>query len=49
MSHAGITLGTRELVVDSVDRQDTIKVDARPSRHPDCIHCGGSDLKIKAT
>lgn len=49
MSHAGIILGIRELAVDSVDRQDTIKVYARPTSRPNCIHCGGADLKIKAT
>ena len=49
MSHAGIILGIRELAVDSVDRQDTIKVYARPTSRPNCIHCGGSDLKIKDT
>ncbi len=49
MSHASTILGISELEVDSVDRQDTIKVYARPKRRPDCIHCGSSELKIKAT
>lgn len=49
MSHAGIILGIRELTVDSVDRQDSIKVYARPTTRPSCIHCGGSHLKVKAT
>ena len=49
MPHAGIILGIRELKVDSVDRQDTIKVYARPTNRPNCVHCGGCDLKIKAT
>ena len=49
MSHASTILGISELEVDSVDRQDTIKVYARPKHRPDCIHCGSSELKIKAT
>jgi len=49
MSHASTILGIRELEVDSVDRQGDIKVYARPKGRPDCIHCGGANLKIKAT
>ena len=49
MSHASIILGITELEVESVDRQREIKVYAKPKNRPDCIHCGGSKLKIKAT
>ena len=49
MSHASAILGIRGLEVDSVDRQGDIRVYARPKGRPDCIHCGGSKLKIKAT
>ena len=49
MSHAGHILGISELEVDSVNRQDDIKVYAKPKSRPNCIHCGGSKLKIKAT
>ena len=49
MSHASTILGISELEVESVDRQGDIKVYARPKHRPDCIHCGGSQLKIKAT
>jgi transposase len=47
MSHASIILGITEL--ESVDRQRDIKVYAKPKNRPDCIHCGGANLKIKAT
>jgi transposase len=49
MSHASTILGIKDLEVDSVDRQGDIKVYARPKSRPNCIHCGGADLKIKAT
>ncbi len=49
MSHASGILGIRGLEVDSVDRQEDIKVYARSKSRPDCIHCGGAHLKIKAT
>ena len=49
MSHASTILGIKDLEVDSVDRQGDIKVYARPKNRPDCIHCGGANLKIKAT
>lgn len=49
MSHASIILGIKELEVESVDRRRDIKVYAKPKNRPDCIHCGGANLKIKAT
>jgi transposase len=49
MSHAGTILGITELEVERVDRTDNIKVYARPTKRPDCIHCGHTEIKIKAT
>lgn len=49
MSHAGIIIGISELEVDRVERDKTIKVYARPTKRPNCIHCGHSNVKIKAT
>ena len=49
MSHAGIILGISELEVEQVDRQDDIKVYARPTKRPRCIYCRHRHVKIKAT
>lgn len=49
MSHAGIILGISELEVERVDRQDDIKVYARPTTRPRCIYCRHRRVKIKAT
>ena len=49
MSHAGIILGISELEVERVDRQDDIKVYARPTTRPRCIYCRHRFVKIKAT
>jgi transposase len=49
MSHAGTILGITELEVERVVRHEDIKVYARPTNRPDCIHCGHAELKIKAT
>jgi len=49
MSHAGTILGISELEVERIDRQDDIKVYARPTTRPRCIHCRHRRVKIKAT
>ena len=49
MSHAGTILGLSELEVERVDRDDTIRVYARPTKRPRCIHCEHDGVKIKAT
>jgi len=49
MSHAGTILGISELEVERVDRGDEIKVYARPTKRPRCIHCDHDGVKIKAT
>lgn len=49
MSRAGIIIGISELEVERVVRDETIRVYARPTRRPACIHCGQHGVKIKAT
>ena len=49
MSHAGVILGITDLEVERVERDRTIKVYARPTRRPACIHCQHDGGKIKAT
>ena len=49
MPLAGTILGISELEVERVDRQDNIKVYARPTTRPSCIYCHHQHVKIKAT
>jgi len=49
MSHAGTILGLSGLEVERVDRDDTIRVYAKPKKRPPCLHCGYLGVKIKAT
>jgi len=49
MSHAGTILGISELEVERIERDDNIRVYARPTKRPSCIHCNYSSVKIKAT
>lgn len=49
MSHAGVILGMSDLEIERVERDRGIKVYARPTRRPSCIHCEHDGVKIKAT
>ncbi len=49
MSHAGVILGISDLEIERVERDQAIKVYARPTRRPSCIHCEHEGVKIKAT
>ena len=49
MSHAGVILGITDLEVERVERDRGIKVYARPTKRPACIHCQHAGVKIKAT
>lgn len=49
MSHAGIIIGLPGIEVERVERHDDIEVWAKPTRRPQCKHCQGDGLKIKAT
>lgn len=49
MSHAGVILGITDLEVERVERDRGIKVYARPTERPSCIHCQHDGVKIKAT
>ncbi len=49
MSHAGVILGITELEVERVDRDQGVKVYARPTKRPACIHCQHPRVKIKST
>jgi transposase len=50
MSHAGMIIGIPDLEVVRVKSKRCIDVWARPyRRQATCIHCGGSELRIKAT
>lgn len=49
MSRAGVILGISDLEVERVERDRGIKVYARPTKRPVCIHCQHAGVKIKAT
>jgi len=49
MSHATTILGISDLEVERVDRDQGVKVYARPTKRPICIHCQQGGLRIKAT
>ena len=49
MSHAGNILGISDLEVERVERDQSIRIYARPTRRPSCIHCEHDGVKIKAT
>lgn len=49
MSRAGVILGITDLEVERVERDRGIKVYARPTKRPACIHCQHAGVKIKAT
>lgn len=49
MSHAGAILGITELIIEQVNRCDSIEVWAKPSIRPLCKHCHGNKLRVKAT
>ena len=50
MSHAGMIIGIPGLEVMRVKSKRRIDVWARPfRRQASCQHCGGSQLRIKAT
>ena len=49
MSHAGVILGISDLEVERVERDQSIRIYARPTRRPSCIHCKHDGVKIKAT
>ncbi len=49
MSHAGVILGISDLEVEQVHRDREIKVYARPTKRPACIHCHHDRVRIKAT
>jgi hypothetical protein len=49
MSHAGVILGISDLEIERVERDRSIKVYARPTTRPSCIHCEHEEVKIKAT
>lgn len=49
MSHAGNIIGISDLEVERVDRDESIKIYARPTKRPSCIHCEHDEVKIKAT
>lgn len=49
MSHAGMIIGIPDLEIERVDRNQGIEVWAKPTRRPNCKHCQGGGLKIKAT
>ena len=44
-----VSLGLPGLEVFRVERRRSIHVWAQPAERPACIHCNGSDLRIKAT
>lgn len=49
MSHAGLILGLSDLEIERVERDRDVKVYARPSKRPSCIHCEHDGVTIKAT
>ena len=49
MSHTGVILGISDLEVERVERDQSIRIYARPTRRPSCIHCEHDGVKIKAT
>ena len=49
MSHASVILGITELEVERVERDQGVKVYAKPTQRPACIHCQHPKVTIKAT
>ncbi len=49
MSQNNSILGLSDLVVERVQRDQTIRVWARPRERPSCLYCGKDGLRIKST
>lgn len=49
MSHTDKIIGIPGLEIERVERQQGIDIWAKPAIRPDCLHCHGSRLVIKAT